>query len=56
MEDKRVRVRVPKDPQNPEVKTTLVVINGYPYEIELGKDVYVPEEVYRILDESGKLG
>lgn len=53
---KKVKVRIPVDKQNKEDKVVPVCINGYIFQIERGKSVEVPEEVARILEDSGYLG
>lgn len=49
MAEEKVLVRIPIDQLNLEDKTKTVMINGKFYEIERGKDVYVPKEVREIL-------
>lgn len=53
---KKVSVRVPKDPLNPKDHSVPVCINGYIWTLKRGEDIEVPEEVKRILDEAGYLG
>lgn len=55
-EQKKVSVRVPKDPLNPKDVQVPVLINGYMWILKRGEDVEVPAEVKRILDEAGYLG
>lgn len=53
-EQPKVKVRLPLDPLNPDVLTTVVVINGYSYGIPRGVEIEVPKPVYDILIETGK--
>ena len=58
----QVKVRIPRissDPNRPNDLDKIpvpVTINGYTYSIKRGETVEVPEEVARILEESGYLG
>ncbi len=50
----KVKVKLPLDPLNPDVKTTVVAINGLSYGIERGVEVEVPQPVYEVLVNTGK--
>ena len=54
-EEPKVKIRLPKDPLNKGNTHVPVVVNGYAYQIERGKDVEVPETVRDILEDSGYL-
>ena len=49
----KVRIRIPIDPLNKQDKVVPVIINGYVWSIEKGKNVEVPENVADILTEAG---
>lgn len=55
-QEEKVKVRLPKDPLNPEILTKRVFINGYAVEIALGKTVSVPQSIYDVLERTGQLG
>jgi hypothetical protein len=52
----KTKIRIPKNPLNKEDMVVPVCINGYIFQIKRGESVEVPEEVARILEESGYLG
>lgn len=52
---KTVKIRIPIDPLNPSIKTITPIVNGKSYQIELGKDVEIPENVYQVLINSGRI-
>lgn len=52
---KTVKIRIPIDPLNPSIKTITPIVNGKSYQIELGKDVEIPENVYKVLINSGRI-
>ena len=52
---KKVKVRIPKDPLNPTITTITPIIKGYSYQIELGKEVEIPENVYKVLLDTGRI-
>lgn len=47
--EEKVTIRIPQDPLNPELKVIRVIINGYFYDIEIGKEVLVPVGVKDVL-------
>ena len=49
---KKIRLVIPVDKQNPKDTDVAVVINGYCYQIKRGEEVEVPYEVYRLLKEA----
>ena len=53
--EKKVRIRIPKDPLNPQIPSMFVYINELSYEIALGEEVEVPESIYKILVNSGRI-
>lgn len=52
-EEKRVKIKIPLDPLNPERKIKKVIYNGYFYQIELGKEVEVPLHIKKLLEDKG---
>ena len=50
-----VMIRVPKDPQNPDVLTIPVNINNYSWEIKRGESQTVPQAVVEVLENAGYL-
>lgn len=55
VKQKKVKIRIPIDPLNPSIKTITPIVNGKSYQIELGKDVEIPENVYQVLINSGRI-
>lgn len=55
VKQKTVKIRIPIDPLNPSIKTITPIVNGKSYQIELGKDVEIPENVYQVLINSGRI-
>ena len=53
--EKKATVRIPMDPLNPDIKTCTIYHNGKSYQMLRGKDIEVPIEVKRILEESGEI-
>lgn len=52
-EQKKVWIRIPKDPLNPGDDSVPVNINGYTWQIKRGESVEVPEVVASVLAEAG---
>lgn len=52
---KMVRVVIPEDQLNPSIKTITPIVKGKSYQIELGKEVEIPENVYKVLLNSGRI-
>lgn len=50
-----VKVRIPQDPLNENLKTTRVIINGHYYDIKNGEEVSVPISVKEVLAKAGKI-
>ncbi len=53
VEEKKVKVTIPKDPINENDTFVPVSINGKIWQIKRGVEVEVPEEVKNILKEAG---
>lgn len=51
--EKKVSVKIQKDPLNPKDGVVPVCINGYFYQIKRGEKVEVPETVADILENAG---
>lgn len=51
--EKKVRVRIRKDDNNPNYVTERVYVNGVCYQIEVGEYVDVPETIAKLLEEKG---
>lgn len=49
----KTKIRIPIDPLNKGDLIVPVVINGYLWSIERGKSISLPENVVKILEESG---
>lgn len=49
----KIKIRIPIDPLNKNDLIVPVVINGYLWSIERGKSISLPENVVKILEESG---
>lgn len=52
-ENELVRVKIPKDPLNPDDHTVPVCINGYIWYIKRGEAVKVPAVVEEVLENAG---
>lgn len=48
------RIKIPKDPLNPKETMIRVVLNGYQFNIPLGKEVELPVPIIEILERSGR--
>ena len=51
--EKKVRVRIRKDDNNPNYVTERVYVNGVCYQIEVGEYVDVPETIAKMLEDKG---
>lgn len=51
--EKRVKVRIRKDENNPNYVTERVYVNGVCYQIPVGEYVDVPETIAKLLEEKG---
>lgn len=51
--EKKVRVRIRKDENNPNYVTERVFVNGVCYQIDVGEYVELPETVAKLLEEKG---
>lgn len=51
--EKKVRVRIRKDDNNPNYVTERVYVNGVCYQIEVGEYVDVPETIAKLLEDKG---
>lgn len=51
--EKKVRVRIRKDENNPNYVTERVYVNGVCYQIPVGEYVEVPETISKLLEEKG---
>ncbi len=51
--EKKVRIRIRKDENNPNYVTERVFVNGVCYQIEVGEYVEVPETIAKLLEEKG---
>ncbi|MDL2215733.1 hypothetical protein LJB77_01485 [Ruminococcaceae bacterium OttesenSCG-928-N02] len=50
-QQKKVRIKIPKDPINPADSFVPVCVNGYIYQINRGESVDVPQTVAELLEE-----
>ena len=51
--ERQVNVRIREDKQNANYKFERVFVNGVEYDVEVGRDVLVPETIYNMLVRKG---
>lgn len=51
--EKKVRIRIRKDDNNPNYVTERVYVNGVCYQLEVGEYIEVPETIAKMLEEKG---